>query len=136
MGLAAVMAVVSGGILLATTTMGTGSPVALIPSAYADANCDKAGAEQNVQGNYRGNLKQCIGIPFFETDGEQLALATVQMLSRITTKTFLFTAKLGVTSPISETLLIICLLLFYSCYMPNTEECLTVFQCMATSLYN
>ncbi|MFL6308760.1 MAG: hypothetical protein ACJ71K_22390 [Nitrososphaeraceae archaeon] len=56
-GLAAVMAVLSDGILLATTTMGTGSSVTLIPSAYADANCVKAGSEQNVQGNYRGNLK-------------------------------------------------------------------------------
>jgi len=70
MGLAVVM-MVSGGIFLATATMGTGSSVTLVPSAYADANCDKAGAEQNVQGNYRGNLKQCIGIPFFETDGKQ-----------------------------------------------------------------
>ena len=71
MRLAVVMVVVIGSIFLATATIGTGSSVTLIPSAYADANCDKAGAEQNVQGNYRGNLKQCIGIPFFETDGEQ-----------------------------------------------------------------
>ncbi|HYY40538.1 MAG TPA: hypothetical protein VE692_04760, partial [Nitrososphaera sp.] len=55
-GLAVVM-VVAGGIFLATATMETGSSVMLISSAYADANCDKAGAEQNVQGNYRGNLK-------------------------------------------------------------------------------
>src|SRR5829696_8397019 len=69
-GLAVVM-VVGGGIFLATATMERGSSVTLIPSAYADANCDKAGSELNVRGNYRGNLKQCIDTPFFETDGEQ-----------------------------------------------------------------
>jgi|SRR5215211_2130496 len=69
-GLAVVM-VVGGGIFLATATMGTGSSVTLIASAYANANCDKADSQLNVQGNYRGNLKQCIDTPFFETDGEQ-----------------------------------------------------------------
>jgi hypothetical protein len=69
-GLAVVM-VVGGGIFLATATMETGSSVTLIPSAYADANCDKAGSEKNVHDNYRGNPKQCILSPFIETDGEQ-----------------------------------------------------------------
>ena len=121
-GLAVVM-VVSGGIFLATATMGTGSSVTLISSVYADANCDKAGAEQNVQDNYRGNLKQCIGIPFFENN---LALVTVQMHSRITTKTFLFTAKPGATSPISEMLLSIYPLLsiFITCLiLRNSNTC-------------
>jgi len=69
-GLAVVM-VAGGDIFLATATVETGSSVTLMPSAYADANCDKADSEKNVQGNYRGNLKQCIDTPFFETDGEQ-----------------------------------------------------------------
>lgn len=30
-----------------------------IPSAYADANCDKAGGEINNGGNPTGNKKQC-----------------------------------------------------------------------------
>ena len=51
-----------------------------------------------------------------------LGLATVQMHSRMTMKTFMFPAKPGITSPISETLLSICPLCFYFCYIPNTEK--------------
>ena len=69
-GLAVVM-VMGSGVFLATASMETKSSVTLTPSAYAEANCDKAGSKLNVQGNYRGNLKQCIDTPFFETDGEQ-----------------------------------------------------------------
>src|SRR5215203_3984607 len=66
------VAMVAGvGIFLATATMETGSSGTLIPSAYADANGEKASSEQNVQDNYRGNPKQCITSPFIETDGEQ-----------------------------------------------------------------
>ena len=67
----AVVMVAGSGIFLAMETMETGSSITLIPSAYADANCDQASSEKNVQGNYRGNPKQCITSPFFETDGEQ-----------------------------------------------------------------
>jgi hypothetical protein len=38
--------------IVATGTLST-SP------AYADANCDHADREDNVQGNRRGNVKQC-----------------------------------------------------------------------------
>jgi hypothetical protein len=30
-----------------------------IPSAYADANCDKADVKDNKAGNERGNVKEC-----------------------------------------------------------------------------
>jgi hypothetical protein len=64
-------AVVVGGIFIATITTGTGTSVVLIPSAYAEANCDKADAEPNNQGNQehtRGNFKHCV---FLDTEGEQ-----------------------------------------------------------------
>jgi hypothetical protein len=55
--LAAVMVV--GGIFVAVITTAIGTSVMLIPSAYADANCDKAGLEFNNQEHQRGNPKQC-----------------------------------------------------------------------------
>jgi hypothetical protein len=65
-------AVMIGGIFLATATMGTGTSVALIPSAYADANCDKAGVEIKEKGQVTGNAKQCNrGITPFDNEGEQ-----------------------------------------------------------------
>lgn len=63
-------AVMVGGIFVATATMGTGTSVGLVSSAYADANCDKANLERNDQNNVRGNPKQCISLPF-NTEGEQ-----------------------------------------------------------------
>jgi hypothetical protein len=42
--------------------------VVLIPSAYADANCDKAQLEQNDQFRVRGNAQQC---STFGGEGEQ-----------------------------------------------------------------
>ena len=67
----AVVMVAGVGIFLATATMDTRSSVPLMPSAHADANCDKASSERNVHDNFRGNPKQCITSPFIETDGEQ-----------------------------------------------------------------
>ncbi|MFL6460532.1 MAG: hypothetical protein ACJ71J_06240 [Nitrososphaeraceae archaeon] len=60
--------------------------------------------------------------PSLRLTANSLALATVQMHSRITTKTLLFTAKPGVMSPLPETLLSICRLPFYFSYVPNTEK--------------
>jgi hypothetical protein len=60
--------------------------------------------------------------PSLRLTANNLALATVQMHSRITTKTLLFTAKRGVMSPLLETVLSICRLPFYCSYGPNTEK--------------
>src|SRR5215203_4707946 len=51
--------------------------------------------------------------PSLRLTANNLALATVQMHSRITTKTLLFTAKPGVMSPLPETVLNIFPLLFF-----------------------
>jgi hypothetical protein len=61
-------AVVVGGIFIATITTGTGTSVVLVPSAYADANCDKAAVTGNNQ--MVANAKQCqFSDP--DTEGEQ-----------------------------------------------------------------
>jgi hypothetical protein len=76
-------AVVVGSIFVATITIAeTGTSVALLPSAYADANCDKANMERNDQGHVRGNPKQCSGHP--NTEGEQpIANHCIQALTTI-----------------------------------------------------
>jgi hypothetical protein len=66
--LAAVMVV--GGIFVAVITTAIGTSVMLIPSAYADANCDKAGSDANNQGHRRGNAKQCLASGL-NVEGEQ-----------------------------------------------------------------
>lgn len=60
---------VAGAMLVATIATGIGTSVALIPSAYADANCDNAKLEFNNQNNVRGNPKQCTW--YSNTEGEQ-----------------------------------------------------------------
>jgi hypothetical protein len=57
-------AVVVGGIFIATITAGTGTSLVLVPSAYADANCDKALVTGNNQ--MVANAKQCV---FPDTQG-------------------------------------------------------------------
>lgn len=64
-------ALVVGGIFVATIATGTGSSIALIPSAYADTNCDEADLEFNDQGHFRGNPKQCVNLLGGTSEGEQ-----------------------------------------------------------------